>query len=57
MVKTQNQWKKPSARFISGEEVCVMKKEKILNVSKCVVIKVIFLFWIRNKTTKRSQQI
>ena len=41
MSKTQNSYRKPSNGVISGEEVCVMKKERVVNLSKIDDIQVI----------------
>lgn len=37
--KSQNQWRKASMRFLTGEEVCVMKRERILNLSTTILIR------------------
>ena len=33
MSKTHNQWRRSTSKYLSGEEVCVMKKERVLNIS------------------------
>ena len=43
MNKTYNHWKQLNSKFISGEEVCVMKKERVVNISNYFSIKGNFL--------------